>query len=87
MKPNLKFLQKVSDGRVCATFSYSMNRGGYYGFRGGESTAKKYVEAGFVAPPRGGPSFGRPAYYTLTDAGFAALNKDYSDANPLSEGP
>ena len=79
MKPNIKFLQKVADEGVCAFFRYSAKRGGQYGFRGGEATAKKHAAAGFVKMPTRGPSLGMPAYVTLTDTGREALSVALQD--------
>ncbi len=72
-KPNLKFLKKVAERQVYAGQGYSMKRGGYFYFRGGEATAKKHAAAGFVTMGRRGCSLGRPSYVELTDAGRAAL--------------
>lgn len=74
MKPNLKFLQKVANGEVGSYHGYSVKRGGYWTFRGGEATAKKHAEAGFIRMPGSGGLF-ELARATLTDAGRAALSK------------
>lgn len=71
MKPNLAFLRKVADGKVKATFGYSSQNGGRYGFVGGEKTAMAHQNAGFIRVP--GASLGRPGIAYLTDAGRAAL--------------
>lgn len=81
MKPNIKFLEKVREGKVMATFSYSPRTGGHYGFRGGEATAAKHAQAGYIRMP-GGASLGRPAIATLTHAGIAALVAHQSRAAP-----
>lgn len=73
MKPNIKFLRKVRDGKVYRYKHYTMKRGGYTGFVGGEATASKHADAGFVEAPARGASLGCPAVYTLTEKGKAAL--------------
>jgi hypothetical protein len=72
MKPNLKFLQKVADGNVGSYHGYSAKRGGYWTFRGGEATAKRHAEAGFIRMP-GAAGLFQLAPAKLTDAGRAAL--------------
>jgi hypothetical protein len=72
-KPNLNFLHKVARGEVRHVFSYSMKRGGYWYWPGGEATVKKHAAHGFVEMPKRGPSLGKPVLVTLTDAGRAAI--------------
>jgi hypothetical protein len=87
-KPNLKFLEKVANGKVKHWFAYSAKRGGYYGFSGGEATARRHADAGYVTMPRRGPSLGLPAKVELTDLGRAALHQggeDGADADPRVE--
>jgi hypothetical protein len=71
-KPNFAFLLKVEAGVVRMVKSYSMNRGGYYEFKGGAISYNKHLSAGFVKP-YGSASLGRPAVVELTDEGRAAL--------------
>lgn len=71
-KPNLKFLAKVEAGDVYAYQRYSVKRGGYYGFAGGEATYLRHRKAGYVT--QAGPaSLGRRGAVELTDLGKAAL--------------
>ena len=72
MKPNLKFLQKVADGKVYPYADYTPSHGRVDRFRGGEVTAQKHAEAGFVTIKHP-PSVLRRGSVTLTDAGRAAL--------------
>lgn len=71
-KPNLKWLQKVADGGVYSTWKYSVRRGGYSLFVGGEKTYEKHRDAGYVGwcP---GSSMGRRGVLSLTDKGMSAL--------------
>lgn len=71
-KPSIAFLQKVADGKVGSTFSYSSKTGGKHGFRGGEKAYEAHRKAGYVGFSSGA-SMGRPGYVQLTDAGRAAL--------------
>ena len=71
-KAGIAFLRKVEAKKVFAWMSYSAQRGGYFGFTGGEATARKYEAAGFVRMGFGA-SIGKRAYVELTDAGRAAL--------------
>ena len=73
MKPNIKFLKKCRDGNVGPTFGYSTRRGGIYGFRGGEKTYEKHLEAGFVNDASGA-SIGRPGHVSLTPLGLSAIS-------------
>lgn len=71
-KPNLKFLAKVAADQVYAYQRYSVRRGGYYGFAGGEATYLKHRREGYVT--QAGPaSLGRRGKVELTDLGKAAL--------------
>lgn len=72
MKPNLKFLQKVADGKVYRATNYSPNRGGYHVFYGGEKTAEKHAEAGFIVMPNY-PGVMRRSEASLTDLGREVL--------------
>ena len=74
MKPSIPFLKKCQDGKVGQTFTYSARSGGQYGFRGGEKTYEKHLEAGYVNHARGA-SIGRPGYVALTEAGIAAIKE------------
>lgn len=71
-KPNIKFLRKVEAGLVASHMGYTVKRGGYWYFTGGEKTAEAHKRAGYVKP-WGGASLGRSAYVELTDLGRAAL--------------
>lgn len=74
MKPNLTFLAKVRDGEVFWRRGYSVRRGGFLKFVGGEAVAQKHADAGLIVMPyhpRAG--LGQPALATLTDAGRALL--------------
>lgn len=73
MKPNIAFLRKVQNCQVFRYKGYTMSRGGYFGFTGGEKTAERHVAAGYIADPKLSPELGWPAYFTLTEAGEAAL--------------
>lgn len=75
MKPNLTFLRKVEAKRVYKGHSYSVKRGGYWYFVGGEKTAERHAKGGFINMP----SFCRlfeHSYATLTDTGRAALQTE-----------
>lgn len=69
---DIKFLRKVEAGDVYAYFTYSMRRGGTYGFRGGEKMMEKFADRGLVTKP-GAVSLGRPSKATLTAAGRQVL--------------
>jgi hypothetical protein len=73
VKPNLEFLRKVASGEVYPYASYSTKRGRYDLFRGGEATAKRHAEAGFVSIKRP-PRVMMRGSVVLTDAGRAALS-------------
>ena len=74
MKPNIAFLQKVAAGDVGTYHGYSVRRGGYWTFRGGEATAKRHAQAGFIKMP-GVAALFRFAPAALTDAGREALKQ------------
>lgn len=71
-KPSLAFLRKVAAGDVYSAMGYTMKRGAYRYFRGGEKTAEAHKRAGYIKP-WGGASLGRRATVELTDLGRAAL--------------
>lgn len=66
--PSYAFLRKVEAGQVYRYMGYSMQRGSYYGFRGGEITFDKHKAAGYCNI-YGGASLGRSAVAVLTDKG------------------
>jgi hypothetical protein len=72
MKPNLKFLQKVADGKVYPFASYSPRTGRQDKFRGGEATAKAHEDGGFVVI-RGPHHVMASGSVELTDKGREAL--------------
>lgn len=76
-KPNLKWLQKVADGGVMHVAGYSMRKGGYTRFIGGEASYKKHRDAGYVGWCPGG-SLGRPGILQLTEKGVDALRNEKS---------
>ena len=72
MKPNLTFLAKVRAGEVRRVSGYKKKTGRYTKFIGGELTAKKHADAGYIVLP-GVADLGRPSRATLTDLGISAL--------------
>jgi hypothetical protein len=72
MKPNIAFLRKVADGKVRAVASYSMKRGRYDYFIGGEITARKHADAGYIQMPAHCRVM-ESKKATLTELGRAAL--------------
>jgi hypothetical protein len=72
LNPNLKFLQKVADGKVYSFFSYSPRTGWRYGFNDDEVTYEKHLAAGFVTN-RGRASLVRRGSVRLTPKGKEAL--------------
>lgn len=72
MKPNIKFLQKVDRGEVRRHCGYNARTGQTDNFYGGQATAQKHADAGYIVMP-GYPGVMRSSVATLTDAGRAAL--------------
>ncbi len=72
------FLEKVERGEVAETFGYSKRRGGHYGFRGGEKTARAYRAVGLVTWES--PGLGTPGVARLTDKGREVLDRLRSGA-------
>ena len=72
MKPNLAFLAKVRAGEVRRVSGYKKKTGGYTKFIGGEMTAQKHADAGYIVMP-GYAGLGRPSRAALTDLGISAL--------------
>lgn len=68
----IAFLLKVERRGVFRAVGYSLRRGGYRRFVGGEKTAQAMANAGLIKMPYVA-DLGRPSYAELTEAGRQAL--------------
>lgn len=73
INPSVKFLAKVRDREVYDWCEWSAHLGMVWGTKGGETTARRHVDGGYVRAPNRGPQIGKPTFYSLTEAGIEAL--------------
>lgn len=72
LKPNIPFLKKVAAGGVYRFGRYSPRKGSYIVFHGGETTAQKHADAGYIIMP-GVPSIFKKEKAILTPLGEQIL--------------